>query len=127
MNVNDWQRRTGPYRARDGLILGVCKGMARYMQCSVLVVRLIVIILTLLSTVWPMLLVYFLAGVLMKPEPVVPLETAGDAEFYSSFAGSRRMAVDRLKASFDRLDRRIRRMEGIVTDREYDWERRIRR
>lgn len=35
------------------------------------------------------------------------------------------MALNRLKRSFDNLDRRIRRMEHIVTTREYDWERKL--
>jgi phage shock protein C len=35
------------------------------------------------------------------------------------------MALHRLKKTFDSLDRRIQRMEGIVTAKEYDWDRRL--
>ena len=61
----------------------------------------------------------------MKPEPVIPLETEDDREFYSSFTSERRLALSRLKRTFESIDRRIRRMETIVTDREYDWDRRL--
>lgn len=123
--ANDWQRRSGPFRARDGLLLGVCKGLARYLNCSVFWLRLIVVVVALLTSLVPLLLLYLLAALVMKPEPVMRLETEAEAEFYNSFASSRRMALHRLKSTYDRLDRRIRRIEGIVTDREYDWDRRL--
>ena len=123
--TDDWRRRSGPYRARDGLIFGVCKGLARYMDVSVFWVRVIAVVVLICTGLWPLVGLYFLAALVMKPEPVLPLETAEDAEFYNSFVTSRQMALQRLKGTFDRLDRRIRRMEGVVTAREYDWEQRL--
>jgi phage shock protein C len=35
------------------------------------------------------------------------------------------MSVSRLKRKFDSLENRIRRMESIITAREYDWDRRF--
>jgi phage shock protein C len=35
------------------------------------------------------------------------------------------MAIRRLKRTFDNLDRRIRRIEDIVTARDYEWEQRL--
>ena len=61
----------------------------------------------------------------MKPEPVLPLQTEDDEEFYNSFASSRRMAIHRLKRTFDHLDRRIQRIESIVTARDFDWDSRL--
>jgi phage shock protein C len=90
---SDWQRRSGPYRSRHGLILGVCKGLARYMDCSVFLLRLIVVVIALLSAFWPVVLIYLLVALVMKPEPILHLETEAEAEFYGSFANSRRMAV----------------------------------
>jgi phage shock protein C len=114
-----------PYRARNGIIFGVCKGIARHLDFSVFWFRVIVVLITVLTGLWPVVGLYLVAALLMKPEPVLPLETDEDAEFYSSFTSSRHMALMRLKRTFDRLDRRIQRMEGIVTDREYDWDRRL--
>lgn len=61
----------------------------------------------------------------MKPEPVMPLQTDADAEFYNSYVTSRSAALQRLKRTYDNLDRRIQRIEDIVTNREYDWDRRL--
>jgi phage shock protein C len=116
---------TGLYRSRSGKILGVCKGIAEYFDLPVFWMRVIAIVLLFVSGVWPMVIVYFVAALLMKPEPVLPLETEGEQEFYNSYASSRRMALHRLKRTYDNLDRRIQRMEHIVTAREYDWERRL--
>jgi len=35
------------------------------------------------------------------------------------------LALRRLQHTYDRLDRRIRRMESIVTHREYRWRQRL--
>jgi phage shock protein C len=119
------RQRTGLYRSRNGKILGVCKGVAEYFDLSVKGTRIIAVVLLVSSGIWPMVVVYFLAALLMKPEPVLPLETEGEQEFYNSYTSSRRMALHRLKRTYDNLDRRIQRMEHIVTSREYDWDRRL--
>lgn len=117
--------RRGLYRSRRGIILGVCKGVAEYLDVSVFWTRAIAIGLLIFTAVWPIVCLYILAALLMKPEPVLPLETESDREFYNSYTSSRTMALHRLKRTFDSLDRRLRRMESIVTAREYDWERRL--
>jgi phage shock protein C len=61
----------------------------------------------------------------MKPEPVLPLHSDDEEEFYDSYVHSRKGAVDRIKRRYDNLERRIRRMEHAVTSREYDWEQRL--
>lgn len=121
------QRRGGLYRSRTGTILGVCKGIARYFDLPVAGTRFFTCILLVFSGFWPVLILYFLAALLMKPEPMVPLETEEEKEFYHSYASSRPMALHRLRKTYDNLDRRLQRMEGVVTSREYDWERRLHR
>ena len=115
------------YRSRHGGILGVCRGLAEYMNVSVFWTRVIAMGLMLFTGFWLVLGLYFLAALLMKPEPVVPLVTEEDGEFYNSYTSSRSMAIRRLKRTFDNLDRRIQHMEDIVTSREYDWNRRFNR
>jgi phage shock protein C len=119
------RRRTGLYRSRTGLIMGVCKGVAQYFDFSVFWMRALTVVLLLFSGIWPMLVVYIVAALLMKPEPVLPLETEEEQDFYNSYTTSRSMALRRLKRIYDHLDRRIQRLESTVTTREYDWERRF--
>lgn len=119
------RERGGLYRARDGWIFGVCKGIANYLDFSVLLCRVVAVIVFIFSGFWPIVVLYLVAALLMKPEPVLPLQSDEDREFYHSYVSSRSMALHRLKQTFDRLERRIRRMEDIVTARDYDWESRL--
>jgi phage shock protein C len=113
------------YRSRHGIIFGVCRGLAEYMNVSVFWTRVASLVLLFVTGIWPLLGLYILGAVLMKPEPVLPLENDQDREFYNSYTSSRTMALQRLKNAFDHLDRRVQRMENVVTSREYDWERRL--
>ena len=63
----------GLHRSRDGAILGVCKGIAEYFDFSLFWTRAIAVALLLLTGFWPITGLYFLAALLMKPEPVLPI------------------------------------------------------
>ena len=117
--------RDGVYRARNGVIFGVCRGLADYFDFSVLWARVIAVIFLLVSGFWPAIGLYLIATLLMKPAPVVPIKTEAEQEFYDSYTHSRRMAARRLKRRFENLERRLQRMEHIVTTREFDWESKI--
>lgn len=124
--INDFQPISRPlYRSRRGVILGVCRGLAEHMNFSVFWTRVIAVASLILTWFWPVVGIYFVAALLMKPEPIMPLDTEADSEFYGSYTTDRSMAIRRLKRAFDSLDRRIQRMENVVTSREYDWERRL--
>jgi phage shock protein C len=114
------------YRSRHGKFLGVCSGLAEYFGFRVGLVRLAAVLLALFTGFWPVIGLYILAALIMKPEPVVPPADSGEREFYESWASSRASGLDRLKRKFESLDRRIRRIEDTVTSRDFDWERRFR-
>jgi phage shock protein C len=113
------------YRSRDGMICGVCKGIANYYAFDVFWTRVLTVIAASFVGVWPAVFLYIIAAMVMKPEPVLPLETEEDEEFYHSYSGSRTMALNRLKRTYDNLDRRIQRIESTVTARDFDWDERL--
>jgi phage shock protein C len=117
--------RNGIYRSRSGAILGVCKGLAEHFDFSIFWTRVIALILLVVAGFLPAIGLYLLAALLMKPEPVVPIRDAAEKEFYDSYANSRQGAVQRLKRRYENLQRRIQRMEHIVTSAEYDWHNRL--
>ena len=125
MNRWEYGYKRGFYRSRNGLILGVCRGLADSFDLKVFWIRVIFICLLLASGIWPMLLIYLVATLIMKPEPVRPLGTEEEKEFYDSYTESRRRAASRIKRRYADLERRIRRMEDVVTTREFDWERKF--
>ena len=117
--------RGGLYRSRNGIILGVCRGIAEYFDFSVFWTRAIVVIILFFSGFWPIMALYFIAALLMKPEPVISIENDDQQEFYDSYIHSRQGTIDRLKRRYENLERRIQRMEHTVTGKEFDWERRL--
>ena len=119
------ERRGGIYRARDGVFLGVCKGIADYFDFPVFWVRMAMVAIFIFSGFWPVIGIYLVAALLMKPRPARPIESEDEAEFYDDYVSSPRNAAQRLKRKFENLERRIRRMEDKVTGREYEWERRF--
>ena len=111
----------GFYRSRRGIIFGVCRGVAEHFNFSVFWTRVLVLILFLFTGFWPVGVLYLLAGLLLQPEPVIPLENKSDEEFYHSYTRSRSSAIERIKSKFDNIDRRIQRMEDTVTSKEFDF------
>jgi phage shock protein C len=124
--TNYQQKQGGIYRSRNGVFLGVCRGIAEYFDFSVFWVRMALVILFIFSGFWPVIGIYLVAAFFMKPKPVKPIESEEEREFYDSYVHSPKTAAQRLKKKFEELERRIRTMEDKVTGREYEWERRFR-
>ncbi|MDK1021387.1 MAG: envelope stress response membrane protein PspC [Candidatus Hydrogenedentes bacterium] len=122
---DDRETRTTLYRSRSGMCCGVCKGIAEYYSFDVFWTRVLTVIAAIFAGIWPAVIMYVVAAMVMKLEPVMPFESEEDEEFYHSYSGSRSMALQRLKRTFDNLDRRIQRLESTVTTRDYDWEERL--
>ena len=106
MKQHERSRMQGLYRSRNGIILGVCKGLADYFGFTVVWVRVILIICLILSGLWPIIGLYFLAALIMKPEPETPVMSEAD---------KRRSAIERLKRRYEKMERSLRRMEDVVT------------
>jgi phage shock protein C len=119
-----------PYRSRSGILLGVCKGLADYLGTSAFVVRMVFLLGMLFTGLWPLVGLYFLAALLMKPEPALPPADMHEQELYDLYTRDPARATGSLRERFERVDRRIRRIEDLVTSRtarEADWDRRLRR
>lgn len=124
--MSSYSGRTGGiYRSKEGLLLGVCKGFANYFDFSVSWLRAGLIVIFLLSGFWPVIGIYLVAALLMKSEPINQVANEAEQEFYESYTNSPRNAAERLKRKFQDLDRRIRRMEDTVTNKEYEWDRKF--
>ena len=124
---DNFRRRERIYRSRNGLIFGVCRGVAEYFGFSVFWVRTIVVLLFLFTGFWPVGVLYLLAVFLIRLEPVVPISSIYEQEFYDAYLHSRPQAINRLKRRYDSLKRRIQRMEDTVTSSEFNWEGRFKR
>lgn len=113
------------YRSRDGMIFGVCKGIARYAEVKTFWIRFAALIALVMTGFWPMVLIYIVAAIFIKPQPVIEPKNTEDWEFYQTFASNRGIALRRLKEKLDTLERRTQRVENVVTSPKYSWERRL--
>ena len=102
------------YRSREGLALGVCRGLADHLGLPRWVVRAFVVALF-VSTGFTAAILYFVYAL------VVPLEPEACAD-----TGRLGRAAEDLSRRFKDLDTRLSRMESHVTSREYDFDRRLR-
>lgn len=118
--------QTGLYRSRHGVFFGVCRGLAQRFDVSVLWLRVLLVALVIVTGFWPALMIYIIAAMVMKKEPVVSFGSDADQEFYESYATSRSLALKRVQRTYERLNRRIQRIEARVTAKEFDWDRRLR-
>lgn len=57
------------YRAKDGILLGVCLGFARWSHLPVVLVRIVYIAFALMTGFFPAVGLYILAALLMEQEP----------------------------------------------------------
>lgn len=110
----------GVYRSRQGILMGVCRGLAQHFNFSVVWLRIVVFLLFLFTGFWPVGVLYIVAGLVLKMEPVIPIENEEDEEFYQSYTNSRESAIQRIKRKFDNIERRIQRMEDTVTSRDFE-------
>lgn len=58
------------YRSpRDGIVFGICAGVADYLRADPVFVRLVLLVLAFFSNFWPVVLAYAIAAFLMPVDP----------------------------------------------------------
>ncbi len=115
----------GPFRANDGFIFGVAKGLAEYFGWSVGLVRLIIIVSTIFLFFWPTVLLYLLAALIMSPAPRETLKSPEERDIWLQAQLDPEAALDGLSRRAERLEKRMRRLEDHVTSKEFSWSRRL--
>jgi len=115
----------GPFRANDGVIFGVAKGLADYFGWSVGLVRLIFILATIFLFFWPTIILYLVAALIMSPAPSGRLDTDEERDIWLKAQLDPSGAMDQLVKRAGSLEKRLRRLEDYVTSKEYSWNRRM--
>lgn len=113
MRSERYHRERRLYRSPDGIILGVCAGIADYYDMPPWAVRILFIILCMAVVSLPlMVIIYIVLGLTMKMRPDGRMERG----YARGGAGaSREEAVGLLRRRFESLDQRLQRLESIVT------------
>jgi phage shock protein C len=103
------------YRSNNGLIFGVCGGIAEHFDLPAWAVRLICAILMLLLLPPAGLVIYVVLGFILPKRPAHSPAGGPDEAFWDECGAFSTEALQRLQKRFEAIDRRLQRMESIVT------------
>ena len=104
-----------------GLIGGVCAGIAAYFDWNPRLLRVITVLGLIFGLFFPVFVSYLVLWYLMDPARGHP----GQNE--SAQGSGTQMSADGLRQHFDRLETRLRGMEAVVADGEYELRRELRK
>ncbi|UCE02231.1 MAG: PspC domain-containing protein [Candidatus Latescibacterota bacterium] len=124
-----YRRKFRAYRRRRGsVIFGVCGGLADHFDLPAWSIRALFILFVVATggLAFPVAL-YLLLALWMKPEPREPFHNFNEEEVYNSYVTSRPETVEKLERSFSRLDKRLQRLESIVTNPSFECDEELRR
>lgn len=93
------------YRARDGMLLGVCLGFSRWREMPVMPVRLLFILFSLFTGIFPGVALYIIAAMLMEPEPLVSGPRDKECDFYDRLRRTGTSAMNDIQEKFRRFRR----------------------
>ena len=115
------------YRSRNGMLLGICQGIADWRDLPVFAVRLIFVIICLVTAVAPCVIIYLLLGLILPIEPRGAYRNdRSENTNYDNFRKNGKATMDDIKSEFDNLKSRVNKMEDEAThDKESDWDRKF--
>jgi phage shock protein C len=109
----------------NGLLAGVCAGIADYLGAEPIVIRL-AFVLGLFLFIVPAALLYILLAVALPKRPPALYASEAEAAFWRGVATAPDDTLAALRRRFGDLDARLQRMEREVTSGEADLRRKFR-
>lgn len=128
-----WAGMDGPHWLHDrlyrdterGWIAGICAGIADYTGLDPALVRVAATVLLIFFFV-PVLIAYGVCAVVLKPKPSALFASTEEETFWRDVRTEPGAALHGLTARFRALNKRLSRMETLVTSDEFDLRRRFR-
>lgn len=109
--MTDFESPNGWHRSEKGIFLGICKGLAEWRDVPVFWIRFAMVALTIFTFPLPIFIYIFLAFI--TPKARKDGWTPKNSEYRT------------VNQTLDSLERRTRRVEDAVVNRETDWDRRF--
>jgi len=109
------------YRSPRGKVFGVCTGLAEWRDLPVEPVRWIVFITIVVTGFFPGAVLYLLAALIIPMNPADSVYGNGGTHYSSQDDDDPRSDED-LKSEYERLKRKVEKMEGDIFNKERDWE-----
>ncbi len=105
------------YRSPRGRVFGVATGLAEWRDLDPRMVQLIVFIVVASTGFFPGALIYLAAALII---PMNPGPQAFEGEYYTSGKDSR--SDEDLQSEYDRLKKKVEKMENDMFNKERDWD-----
>jgi len=111
---------------RRGKCMGVCAGIADYLDIRVGVVRVLTVIGTLVTGIWFFVIGYFILGMVLDPKPRDMYEDEKEEEFWKQTRKAPDYTAAELRRRFRDIARRTSEMEAYMTSKRFKLERELR-
>ncbi len=105
------------YRSPRGKVFGVATGLAEWRDLNPDMVRLIIFLVVLSTGVFPGALIYLAAALII---PMNPGSQTFEGEYYKPRTD--RQDDEDLQAEYDRLKKKVEKMENDMFNKERDWD-----
>lgn len=121
------QNPLGLYRdTKHGRIAGVCAGLGLYLDISPKFIRLAAILGCVFGFFVPVVGVYMLLALLLRPMPDPLFQSPQEEQFWRSVSASPNRTTSELNNRFRSLDRRLADIEKSVTSAEFNLRQKFR-
>jgi len=114
----------GLYRSKNGMIFGVCQGLAEWKKLPVGYIRLFVLLAFFMTGFFPLGALY-LGLAFFLPVKESGSSSRNDESYHNRFRNDRSGMINDIKNEFENLKDRVRHMESDMFDKEKDWDSRF--
>ncbi|WP_374762796.1 envelope stress response membrane protein PspC [Yunchengibacter salinarum] len=113
-------------RPENGKVMGVCAGVSDYFGINVTAVRVLTVFGAFMTGFWPVLIIYFILGFILEPEPAGLYADDEEERFWRQTRTAPDYSLAELKRRFREMERRTADMEAYMTSRRFRLDREIR-
>ncbi|GHF16463.1 phage-shock protein [Kordiimonas sediminis] len=110
----------------QGNLMGVCAGVADYLDINVTAVRVLSVIGALMTGIWLFVIGYVILGFVLDPKPEDLYEDETEEEFWKQTRTSPEYSAAEMRKRFRDIERRTSDMEAYMTSKRFKLERELR-
>lgn len=126
------KKRIKIYRnTTDAKIMGVCAGIADYLEIGPNIIRVFFVLAVLITNLWLGILIYFFLGFVLKPK-LSPYKEQAEEAGYSRYNYDRKndrlrpeISEQAMRERFQDIERRTNKMEAEITSKRFRLEREL--
>lgn len=110
---------------RNAKLMGVCAGIADYLDTGTGIIRVMYVLGTLFTGIWPGIALYVFMGFILKPKPRDLYRSASEERFWKDARRAPDYTAADLRRRFRDLERRTAEMEQEVTSKQFRLEKEL--